>query len=177
VKVLHERVGLTLPDNPLEHIHKRIREAVKQNRNVKMAVEVCVHCGVCLDNCPTYVRTKDIFNSPVGRAELLRAVLKADSPSGKIFGKLVGATKLTEEHLEKIYTYYYQCLECRKCAYACPFGIDQADITRLVRDVMYEAGIISKYIATVIDAVERTGTNLGMKPLAVMKSITFAGGD
>lgn len=177
VKVLHERVGLTLPDKPLEHIHKRVREAVKQNRNVKMAVEVCVHCGACLDNCPTYVRTKDIINSPVGRAELLRAVLKADSPSGRIFGKLVGATKLTEEQLEKIYTYYYQCLECRKCAYACPFGIDQADITRLVRDVMYEAGITSKYIATVIDAVERTGTNLGMKPLAIIKSITFAGGE
>ena len=57
IKVLHERVGLTLPENPLEHIHKRIREAVRENRNVKMAVEICVHCGVCLDNCPTYVRT------------------------------------------------------------------------------------------------------------------------
>jgi len=97
VKVLHERVGLTLPDKPLEYIHKRLKEVVKTNRNLKMAIDVCVHCGVCLDNCPTYVRTRDIFNSPVGRAELIRAVLKADSPSGKIFGKLVGAAKLTEE--------------------------------------------------------------------------------
>jgi len=46
-----------------------------------------------------------------------------------------------------------------------------------VRDVLYEAGIFSKYIATVIDAVERTGTNLGMKPLAVIKSIVFAAGE
>jgi Fe-S oxidoreductase len=177
IKVLHERVGLILPDKPLEYIHKRLKEVVKTNRNLKMAIDVCVHCGVCLDNCPTYVRTRDIFNSPVGRAELIRAVLKADSPSGKVFGKLVGAAKLTEEQLEKIYTYYYQCLECRKCAYACPFGIDQADVTRAVREAMYEAGVFSKYIATVIDAVERTGTNLGMKPLAVVKSIVFAAGE
>jgi len=46
-----------------------------------------------------------------------------------------------------------------------------------VRDVLYEAGIISRYVATVIDAVERTGTNLGMKPLAVIKSIVFAAGE
>jgi len=68
-------------------------------------------------------------------------------------------------------------VECRKCAYACPFGIDQADVTRVVRNVLFEAGIISRYVATVIDAVERTGTNLGMKPLAVIKSIVFAAGE
>lgn len=172
VKALHERAGLKLPENPVEYVKRRLREVANANRNVKMAVEVCVHCGVCLDNCPTYIRTKDIFNSPVGRAELIRAVLKADSPSGRLFGKLAGAVKLDEQHLEKIYTYYYQCLECRKCAYACPFGIDQADFTRAVRSVLYEAGIVSRYIATVIDAVERTGTNLAMKPAAVVKSIT-----
>ncbi|MEM0370853.1 MAG: (Fe-S)-binding protein [Pyrobaculum sp.] len=174
VKTLHQRVGLELPPNPVEYVKKRILEEVERNRNVRMAVDVCVHCGVCLDNCPTYVRTKDIYNSPVGRAELLRAFLKSKSLSGKIFGSLVGAKELDEEHLEKIYTYYYLCVECRKCAYACPFGIDQADLTRTVRSVMYEAGIVSKYVATVIDAMERTGTNLGMKPLAVIKAITFA---
>ncbi|MFN3804685.1 MAG: (Fe-S)-binding protein [Pyrobaculum sp.] len=177
VKTLHARVGLEMPKDPLQHIKKRLREEVGRNRNLKMAVDVCVHCGVCLDNCPTYVRTKDIYNSPVGRAELVRSVLKADSAGGKIFGPLVGAKKLDETQLEKIYTYYYQCLECRKCAYACPFGIDQADVTRAIRDVMYEAGVVSRYVVTVIDAVERTGTNLGMKPLAIIKSITFAAGE
>ncbi len=174
IKTLHARVGLELPKDPLLHVKKRLKEEVEKNRNVKMAVEVCVHCGVCLDNCPTYVSTKDIYNSPVGRAELVRSVLKAESLSGKLLGGLVGAKRLDEEQLETVYTYYYQCLECRKCAYACPFGIDQADLTRAVRNVMYEAGIFSRYIATVIDAMERTGTNLGMKPLAVVKSITFA---
>ncbi|MFN7106006.1 MAG: (Fe-S)-binding protein [Pyrobaculum sp.] len=177
VKTLHSRVGLELVKDPLLHVKKKLKEEVGRNRNLKMAVDVCVHCGVCLDNCPTYVRTKDVYNSPVGRAELIRSVLKAESISGKIFGPLVGAKTLDETQLEKIYTYYYQCLECRKCAYACPFGIDQADVTRAIRDVMYEAGIVSRYVATVIDAVERTGTNLGMKPLAVIKSITFAAGE
>ena len=70
----------------------------------KMVFEVCVHCSVSLDNCPTYVRTKDIYNSPVGRAELIIAVLKAESLSGRIFGKAVGARAFDEKHLEKIST-------------------------------------------------------------------------
>ena len=175
VQKLHERVGLKLPEGDVKnYILKRLKEEAERNRNIKMAVEVCVHCGVCLDNCPTYTTTRDILNSPVGRADLLRSVLKAEKLSGKLFGKLVGAHPLDDEMLDKLYTYYYQCLECRKCGYACPFGIDQADITRTVRSVLYEAGIVSKYVATVIDNVERTGTNLGMKPLAIIKAITFA---
>ena len=96
--MLHERVGLVLPQNPVEYVHKRIKAVVASNRNLKMAVDVCVHCGVCLDNCPTYVRTKDLFNSPVGRAELVRAVIKADSASGKLFGKLEALLGLTRSN-------------------------------------------------------------------------------
>ena len=38
VKVLHSRVGLELPKDPLEHIRRRLREEVSRNRNVKMAM-------------------------------------------------------------------------------------------------------------------------------------------
>ncbi|WP_128622205.1 hypothetical protein [Pyrobaculum arsenaticum] len=99
IKTLHSKVDLELSPNPLEHIEKRLREGAASNRNVKMVLEVCVHCSVSLDNCPTYVRIKDIYNSPVGRAELIIAVLKAESLSERIFGKAVGARALDEERL------------------------------------------------------------------------------
>ena len=164
IQKLHERVGLKLPEDQKAHFYKRLLEEAARNRNVAMALDVCVHCGACLDACHTYQTTRDIYNSPVGRAELVRRLVKSSRVSGKLLGRLVGAERPTDEYIERIATYYYQCNECRRCGEVCPFGIDQADLTRTVRMVLYESGIAAKYIATVIDNVERTGNNLGLPP-------------
>jgi Fe-S oxidoreductase len=173
VMKLHSKIGMKVPSDKIAHFKSRLSKEVNTNRNVKMAIEVCVHCGACLTACPTYITTGDIKNSPVGRAELIRSVLKSEKLSGKLFGKLVGATKLTEDYLMQVATYYYQCLECRRCSYACPFGIDQADLTRTIRSILYEVGIVSRYVATVIDTVYRTGNNLGITPKALYSIIDF----
>ncbi len=174
IQKLHERVGLKLPEDQKAHFYKRLLEEAARNRNVAMALDVCVHCGACLDACHTYQTTRDIYNSPVGRAELVRRLVKSSRVSGKLLGRLVGAERPTDEYIERIATYYYQCNECRRCGEVCPFGIDQADLTRTVRMVLYESGIAAKYIATVIDNVERTGNNLGLPPKAIAKTLEFA---
>jgi Fe-S oxidoreductase len=150
-----------------------IREEVSANRNVKIALDVCVHCGACLDACPTYLTTGDIHNSPVGRADLVRSALRAQTLLGKWLGSWVRAKPLDEAGVRQLATYYYQCLECRRCGEICPFGLDQADVTRSVRSVLCDHGLISKYVGTVIETSERTGNNLGLPPAALRSTIEF----
>ncbi len=150
-----------------------IREEASRNRNVMLTLDACVHCGACLNACPTYLATEDIGNSPVGRADLVRRALRADTVWGRLLGPIVGAKALDEAGVRKLATYYYQCLECRRCGEICPFGFDQADVTRSVRSVLMDRGVASRYIATVIETSERTGNNLGLPPAAIKNTIEF----
>ena len=66
----------------------------------------CVHCGLCLQHCPTYTETGLETESPRGRLYLIRAI--AD--------QRIDATPTAVGHLDL-------CLQCRNCEAACPSGV------------------------------------------------------
>src|SRR3989442_13717761 len=71
------------------------------------ALDACVHCGFCLQACPTFLATGDEADSPRGRIELMRA-LEA--------GELGGEDRFLPLHLDR-------CLGCRGCEPGCPSGV------------------------------------------------------
>src|SRR6266704_3229507 len=71
------------------------------------ALDACVHCGFCLQACPTFLATGDEADSPRGRIELMRA-LEA--------GELGPEDRFLSLHLDR-------CLGCRGCEPVCPSGV------------------------------------------------------
>ena len=69
-------------------------------------IQDCVHCGLCLPSCPTYVTTGVEMSSPRGRIAMVRAL--GDGRGG--------FSRDLVKHLD-------QCLGCLACQEACPSGV------------------------------------------------------
>ncbi len=97
-----------LPGSPLAH--------------AAAGLDACVHCGFCLQACPTYVNLQDENDSPRGRivlmASLLDGTIPADDPSAR-------------EHIDR-------CLGCRACETACPSGVPYGHLLEATRATLNE---------------------------------------
>ncbi len=70
-------------------------------------LDTCIHCGLCLPACPTYLATGRELESPRGRIALLNLWQQGQEPFSARMA----------EHLDS-------CLGCLGCQTACPSGVN-----------------------------------------------------
>lgn len=69
------------------------------------AIESCVHCGFCLETCPTYQVMREEMDSPRGRILLMKNALE------------------NTLSIEETVPFIDRCLGCLACVTTCPSGV------------------------------------------------------
>ena len=79
-------------------------------------IDDCVHCGFCLDSCPTYVLWAQESDSPRGRIVLIG---EAIDNGGRVSAEIA--------------THFDSCLGCLACVTACPSGVRYDELIERIR--------------------------------------------
>jgi glycolate oxidase iron-sulfur subunit len=88
-------------------------------------LQQCMHCGMCLPTCPTYMETKHERNSPRGRIALMRSIADGESQVNTSFGDEM-----------------YYCLGCLACQTACPAGVNYVELFETARADVERSGAL-----------------------------------
>jgi Fe-S oxidoreductase len=163
-----------LPENWKEIILKGLADRLDRFRSLKIFMDCCVRCGACADKCHFFLGTGDPKNMPVLRAELLRSVYRQEfTLAGKLLGKLAGGREMTVGVLKEWFMYAYQCTECRRCSVFCPYGIDTAEITMMLRELLHLVGCGINWAMEPVSNSNRTGNHMGLTPQAFKGNVEF----
>jgi glycolate oxidase iron-sulfur subunit len=117
--------GCALPDSPLA--------------DEIPGLNACVHCGFCLQACPTYHVWDDENDSPRGRIVLMRSLLEGETSVNDQAVRL---------HIDR-------CLGCRACETACPSGVPYGHLLEATRATLAESRPAPLIARAILWAFER----------------------
>ena len=114
------------------------------------ALDSCVHCGFCLQACPTFLTTGDEADSPRGRIELMRALER---------GELAPDDPFLATHLDR-------CLGCRGCEPVCPSGVGYGRGLEAARELITRTRPLPWFAHAVLSAFTTPGLSRVVYALA-----------
>jgi len=112
-------------------------------------IRKCVHCGICLPQCPTYRVLGQEMDSPRGRLYLMRAAAE-------------GRVELSDT----LVRHFDLCLGCRACETACPSGVPFGELLEATRAQIHrqgrstQRGALGAFIYSVLPNPARLGALL-----------------
>jgi glycolate oxidase iron-sulfur subunit len=98
--------------------------ALLQTPDYQRKLAQCIHCGLCLQACPTYAVFGSEMDAPRGRIALIRAASQG---------------RVGLEDFKDVFTRHINlCLACRACETACPSGVQYGSLVEMARLVIEE---------------------------------------
>jgi len=108
----------------------------------------CIHCGLCLQSCPTYSVVGTEMDAPRGRITMMRALI-------------TGRLPLSEAISRHIYT----CIGCMACKIACPSGVITDQIFHGAKEIIAGSQFFPASIGEQAQRVRATN-NIAGEPAA-----------
>ncbi|MFP4157616.1 MAG: (Fe-S)-binding protein [Opitutales bacterium] len=120
-------------------------------------LRACVHCGLCLEDCPTYRLTGDEGNSPRGRLLLWRSMEEG---------------RVEPDEWTDFYT--DECVGCLACETACPANVPYGHLLEKARHEQVAAGrakIDWKIRAAGVAVKKPALFNLALSPARALRAL------
>jgi Fe-S oxidoreductase len=140
-----------------------------------LSLDFCERCQTCSDACHIYLASgRNALYRPAYRSEVFRRLVNRYARPGGKWAVWEGID-LNWATISRLYELSYRCNLCRRCAQACPMGVDNALITRELRKLFaQELGWAPTELhekGTVLQL--EVGSPTGMRPEVARDNIEF----
>ncbi|MFC1572485.1 (Fe-S)-binding protein [Candidatus Eisenbacteria bacterium] len=126
--------------------------ATKLNREMRLYLDMCARCGICIEACHAYASIPEVRYSAVGRAETIRKLFRRYfTLEGRAMPWLGETLSLDDASMDKVYETAYTCTGCRRCVTYCPFGIDTQMIQSIAKLLLIGADREPKLLTMLAD--------------------------
>ncbi|MDD5338555.1 MAG: (Fe-S)-binding protein [Dehalococcoidales bacterium] len=119
----------------------------KLPRDVAIALETCVRCGLCTESCHYYKSNPKSDFIPAYRAEVFRRILRKKDYSEKSLGAMSDIA-------------FSNCTLCRRCVMTCPLGVDTGLLMREARGLAVASGTAPEILVQLADTAISRGEDI-----------------
>ena len=135
----------------------------KLNQAMRLYLETCSRCGVCVEACHVYASMGQVKNISAYRHEIVRRIYKKYFKSrGKFWPSVGEAKELSEMALEELYEAAYTCTGCRRCMVYCPHGIDTQMLMSIAKLLLVGAEAEPEILTMLADTSIEKGKSLDL---------------
>ena len=135
----------------------------KLNQAMRLYLETCTRCGVCVEACHVYASTGQVKHIAAYRSEIIRRLYKKHFKlRGKMWPSLGEAKELNDMALEELFEAAYSCTGCRRCMVYCPFGIDTQMLMSIAKLLLIGANAEPEILTLLADTSVEKGKSMDL---------------
>ena len=135
----------------------------KLNQAMRLYLETCTRCGVCVEACHVYASTGQVKHIAAYRGEIIRRLYKKHFKlRGKLWPSVGEAKELNDMALEELFEAAYSCTGCRRCMVYCPFGIDTQMLMSIAKLLLIGANTEPEILTMLADTSVEKGKSIDL---------------
>ncbi len=135
----------------------------KLNQAMRLYLETCTRCGVCVEACHVYASTGQVKHIAAYRGEIIRRLYKKHFKlRGKLWPSVGEAKELSDMALEELFEAAYSCTGCRRCMVYCPFGIDTQMLMSIAKLLLIGANTEPEILTMLADTSVEKGKSIDL---------------